>query len=225
MTAQKQARSIRYRRVSLSVGYTSILFPFDAGEFITALPEQGFVLSEALSPAPIGARLDISGPIGRKGDATLRLNTERNFIAVDGPDPSTVVSEFDSLESFLGDRMQFDSQAMSNYYELLADLTVTAERSPLKSIAERFSDLSILEEMSKILSSPTTVFGIRLVPRDGEPTGVEWYDIRLEPRVQQAHNYYLASVVYRSGDRTKVTKFAVELEQKVLSLLAILGGG
>lgn len=222
MAAQQAESPIRYRRVSLSVGYESILFPLDTGELIAALPEQGFILAEAIPTPPLGARLDISGPVARKGDIILRVNTDRNYIGIDGLDPATVVNELDTLERFLDERLHFGSQDMSRYYELLADLIVHANRSPLATIAQVFKASSVIQEMGHVLGSQTANYGVRLVPQSGEPTSPEWFDIRIEPRVQQASEHYLVGVVYRSADRSKVAKFAQGLEETVTQLVRIL---
>ena len=215
-----------YRNLSLAVKYGSVLFPFDVTQFLQTLSKQGFILPEELmQPVPFGKRLDVSGFVARKGEITVRINTNRYVVAVNAADVKTVVTEMDAVDSLLGNELDFDSSGLVQFYEFSAGLTTKAKRSPLDSWHTHFSQVPIINEFSKILETEVAPLGFRLSESGQTPNQPNWFDIRIAPLIQSAENYHLVEVVFRNSDRDKVFDFARGFEGTLIALLSLIEQG
>lgn len=220
-----QALAPKYRRLSLAVKYGSVLFPFDHVQFLRALSKQGFTLPESIGPVPLGRRLEVSGIVGRKGEVSVRLDAERQVLAVEAPDVETSLVEMDSLESLLESEFDIDSPSLAHYYEFLAGLTVKAKKNPLESWYAHFAQVPMIGEASKVLGTEVSPFGIRLAPKGEVPNQPNWFEIRIEPLVRSATAYHHIEVVYRRSSRDEVFAFVRKFEDTLSAILTIVERG
>lgn len=213
-----------YRQVSLAVKYNSVLFPFDPVQFLRALPKQGFVLSEKIGPVPLGARFDITGIVGRRGEVAIRLNTHRQILGVNALHPTAVLDEMDSVESLLKTEFDFDSTGLAQYYEFLGGLTVMAKGNPLESWHTHFAQVPIVNTFSEVLGTDVSLYGIRLSPKAEVPNQVNWFDIRIEPQILSATDRHSIEIVFRHAVRDEVFGFVRKLEETLRVFLSLVEG-
>jgi len=215
-----------YRNLSLAVKYSSVLFPFDVTQFLQALSRQNFVLPEELmQPVPPGRRLNVSGFVARKGEVAVRIDTDRQVVAVNSADVKTVVTEMNAVDSLLSDELDFDCSDLVQYYEFVAGLTIKAKRNPLDSWHTHFSQVPIINEFSKILETEVSPLGLRLSASGQIPNQPNWFDIRIVPLVQSAENYHLIEVVFRNSRRDPVFDFVRGFEDTLIALLSLIEQG
>ncbi|MFQ5886063.1 MAG: hypothetical protein ACE5II_02385 [Anaerolineae bacterium] len=211
--------------MSLAVKYSSVLFPFDHVQFLRALSKQGFTLPEPIGPVPLGRRLEVSGIVGRKGEVSVRLNADRQVLAVEAPDVETSLVEMDSLESLLKSEFDLDSPSLAHYYEFLAGLTVKAKKNPLESWGAHFAQVPMIREASELLGTDVSPFGVRLAPKGEVPNQANWFDIRIEPLVRSATDHHYVEVIYRRSSRDEVFAFVRKFEDILSAILAIVERG
>ncbi|MCD6283393.1 hypothetical protein J7J84_07345 [bacterium] len=212
-------------QVGLSIKYGTTYFPFDPVELVRALTKIGFIPTEQMGPVPIGARVDVKGILGRKGDAVLSINTERYTLAINAPDPEYVLSEVESLESLLDEDLGFNSSGAVLYYELTAGFTLKAKKNVLESWSKHFTSMPIIEEFSEILGQPVAPFGLALVPTGEAPDQPNWFQIRLEPVLHSAELRHSIIVTCRNNDRGEVFGFGRSMDTTIQALLSAVEDG
>lgn len=217
-----------YGRLSLAVKYETVLFPFDVAQFLRALPRQGFFLPESLEEAtlaiPIRARIEPSGIVAKKGEITVRLDVDRRVLGVLSLDPEATLTEMESLESLLRDELGFDSPTVAQYYEFLGSVSIHAQRSPLESWTAHLAQVPVVEQASKLIGTEVSPFGLRLAPAGGVPNQLDWFDIRIEPRVQAPTEYHYADMVFRHPARDRVFAFVGNLDHLLEELVSLVEG-
>ncbi len=213
-----------YRQLSLAVKYSSVLFPFETLPFVKAIRQQGSFVTEGVMerPVPFGARLEVSGTIGRKGEISVRVEADKQILAVQAPDTNSLTTEMDSIESLLKKEFDFDSSALAHYYEFLASLTLKAKGNPLERWPVHFKAVPILKKASKVLGMEVSPFGVRLAPRGELPNQPDWFEIRIEPLVRAPTYHHDVEVIFRHSRRNEVFSFVRKFEDILGSLMSLV---
>ena len=212
---------LRFRRLQLSVRCDNILSPSDIAKLLKALPPKGYSLSREYPSLPAGGRLSLSGELARKGDVSLRLNDERDVVAVESSGISSLLKEFSVIEQLLRDKVDMDIEERSFYYEMLAALTVESNKNPMVVLENRLGS-PLLDRLSDILGQQASNFTMRLVPSGGEPDSVDWFDIRIEPFLPDYSTRFFISAVFRNRKKSRVTSFLEGLSGTVKQLISQL---
>lgn len=213
MTRRRDARQVpglRYQRLSVGVAYASVSFPFDAGLFLRALPQHGYVLEgeAATRQPPLGTLYAVSGLVARKGDVSLRVDSDRKVLVVEAVAPDLAADEFEQVEQLLQDDLAFRSKDQARFHEVVAHSVVPRATSPLDTFKRVSRPISALQGLAPFLGGPVAAFGFRLVSADQAPSGESWTEIRVEPLVNQASTHMFVYVVHRSPDRQACLEFA-----------------
>lgn len=215
-----------YMRVSLTVTYDSVLFPFDAGSLLRSLARQGFLVPEsllkAILAAPHVARLEPSGAVARKGEVVIGMNAERKTMSVHASGPQSVLSEMESLESLLKDEFGVDSSSIAQFYEFTASLSIKAGKNPLESWGAQLGQSPMIQEVSEVIGIDVSLFGLRLVGKGQVPMQTDWFDIRIEPLVHSPTTHHYVEIVFRNSGRDTVFGFVRELERTLEGLISML---
>jgi hypothetical protein len=218
--------TLRYSQLSLSVKYSSVLFPFEPIQFLRALSKQGFILPESVGgPVPLGMRAEFSGIVGRKGEVSARLDAARQILGVHAPEVKSAVTEMDLLESLIKTEFSLDSSSLAQYYELLASLTVKAKKNPLECWQTHSAQLPIIEKAAQVIGMEVSLFGVMLTPKGEDPNRADWLDIRIQPLIQSARDHHNVEVVFRRSRRDEVFAFARKLDNTLSNLLALVEKG
>lgn len=201
--------SFRQKQLRLTLGFNTVLFPFDSVQFLRALSRSGYVLSVELSPLSPGRSLGISGTVGTKGSISARVDMSRGLVGVEGPDERDLIEEFRGIENILQSDLELDVPALTHFCEFLANGVVGGTaKNPLNIIARAVDASALLEQISKIVGRPTSIFGLRLSAEGLMPNAPDWFDIRINPYVLAPDRYYYVNVVYRQSERRPVVQFA-----------------
>ena len=213
-------RKVSFRSVHLAVRYKTLHFPVDPVELAQIVPEAGYVVADRdLLSVPFGARVSMSGALATKGDAELRVNSERCILAIRGRDPDPVVDEFETVEHLLAERFEFDSRSASVFYELLAELTVASAESPLAVMARQFRGVAVLNRLGEVLGFPVSNFALRAVGAGQDPGDNNWSEVRIEPSIPDSTRRFFVSIVFRNEQRDVVVEFARSLARTVSRLV------
>lgn len=219
----KEAK-ITYGRVSVSVRYKSVLFPFEAYPFVKALPEHGYLLTDKIEAPPLGARIEVTGEIARKGDNSLRLDTAKGILAIHAGDPKTALSELTGMESVLKRDFGFDSEGKAYFYEILATASVRAGKNALEVWHGHFNQSQLLKEASTILGLDVSLFGARFCQQDAVPNQEDWIDVKITPALPSAVSHYDIEIVFRRSDRRQFAQFLEKIDSTLTNLMAAIDG-
>lgn len=212
-------RERRYGRVRMTVTLTSVIFPLDFVDLTQALKKKQYDVTVDLPTAGIGRRVGGAGIVAKKGDISVVADSERRFVGVDGRSPKDVSSSFEQLAQILKDELWVDVHAQVAFYEVNMRLSVLARGNPTKAITKFFENLEGVQVLESIIGERTSLFTIRLVPKDKLPSGNEWFDIRLEPDVSRPERAMTVEIVYRKASYKDVRNFIDTVDQKIEAIL------
>lgn len=216
-----------YTQLSLAVKFDTVLLPFDAVTLLRILEDSGYIiLSDKLEKlvVPLGVRLDLKGVIARRGDAQIRLESDRQILGVHTPDTTMLQEEFELIESLVKKEFDLDIPTLARYYEFIAGYTVRADNNPLTMWRDHFEDTSLVKKFSKIMGTQVSPFGLRIAPSGADPNQNEFFDITIGPQVPSATSHHRVQVIYRS-ERNKTYEFVRKFEDLAESLLSAIEEG
>ena len=216
----------RIERFLFSVRLGGIFFPLGFSEITQLLDKAGFILAAALKDrlpsVPAGGRLVVGGRIAEKGDLSFNVDPNRGVITVEGRSIRNVITDFNAIEDLARQEFAVDFSQERQFYEIIADLTITVYKNPIETVGELFSDSKVLSDFSTILEEEVGNYGVRLVKKEQLPNEEEWFEYRIEPLVEKPRNTYHSNVIYRSKDKDKVIKTATELIKRVGQLISTM---
>ena len=211
---------INYTKLSVSVCYGTVLFPFDVRELARLLRDDGYTIADALQgPYPRAARLDVGGVIARKLDTAVRIDTRGQVLGIEAPDVPRCLGELDSIESLLESQLGVSGTELGRYYELLADAVIPASADSSQAWSAHMSGVPIVAKLSDALGKEIAAYGLRLVSRDSVPNQENWLDVHMEPFVLSPHDRHHVSLVFRDRNRDEVVRFARSLGPRLQALL------
>ena len=226
--ARAKETKVTYTKAYLSFGFREMWFPIDTRLLLRYLPESGYAFTEPerIGVIPFKARLEIRGEdIARKGDLHLSIDTERQLIGIDGPDPETILSALKECEQFIEQRLSFKVESHVTFYELLADGYISLDKNVKELFREASSKLEFLQKVQDILGEQAELFGVRLGSSRERINDPDWFEIDLHPAiVTELPSSCEFSVVYRKPQREKVVKFAQGLPNILLKLIKYIEG-
>jgi hypothetical protein len=210
-----------YQRLSVGVAYDSLTLPFDAGLFLRALPQHGYVLEgdAATRRPPLGTLYAISGVVARQGDVSLRVDSDRKVLAVEAVQPGLAADEFEEVEQLLREDLALVSADRARFHEVVAHSVLPRAVSPLDTFRRVSRPIRLLDGLESVLGEPVTAFGLRLTGADQEPSDDRWTEVRVEPLINQATTHLFVYVVYRSPDRRACLDFARGYDDYVARVL------
>ncbi|MBA7610524.1 hypothetical protein ES703_17733 [subsurface metagenome] len=226
----KQSIKIKLERFHFSVRLGSLFFPLEVSEVTPLLEESGYKISEELTKRladlPLGTKLVVGGAIAEKRDdgKTFRMEPDRGVIAIAGQHVGTIVEDFSNLEKLIKDKLNVSLEREALFYEFTAEGTATTGKDPTKIVAKLLNGSRLQSEISKILGSSVTSFGLRLVERERYVTDNQWFDFKIEPLIPKPDTTYHINVVYRHPKRANVINAAQSLNGTIEKLLIAIEG-
>lgn len=217
---------VEYRRAQAAVKFGSVLFPFDALRFAKLLMERGFILAQGLEEmdVPFEGRLNARGSIAKKGDLSIRLDTDKYVLAVHSMSPKASMDLLVDLESWLQNDLKYQLAKDTQYYELLVNGLGKASNSALAAI-RKIQVGNFCQTISEIFGSRLSPIGIRLSTDSANANQEEWCDIRLQPHFPDTDSHYAFEIVFRTSDRGKLQTFVAQLEERLNKMVAALDKG
>lgn len=211
----------------MSFGFREMWFPIDTRLLLRFLPESGYSFTEPerIGVIPFRGRLEIRGDIARKGDLRLSIDTERQYIGIDGPDPETTLNALKEFEQFIEQRLSFTVESHAAFYELLADGYISLDKNVKDLFREASLKLVFLQKVQDSLGEQAELFGVRFGSAKKRINDPDWFEIDLRPAiVTELPSSCEFSVVYRKPQREKVVKFTRDLPDILLKLIKYIEG-
>jgi hypothetical protein len=214
---------LRGTGIGVIVRLDYILFPIKFEAFREALASNGFSIIVPRAPnLPIGADIAVTGPIARKQDVVISLDSERQVLSAEGKSLADTLSVFSEIEKIVEKVLRIDVTSKARFYEVLANYEAETGKNPLQQISNIGLPKRIVEGFEEILGAPVSSYTLRLSPTGQVPNQEDWFDIRIEPLVIRATDTYLVNVMYRNKEKSKLVEFTSHIEEKIKSMLNMI---
>jgi len=116
---------------------------------------------------------------------------------------------------------QLDLERDVNYVELITELKVKSDGSPIEKIDKFIGDR--YKVFDEIMGIETSGFNIRIVPKGFRPSDKKWFDVTIEPRLTIAEREFFIKIVYRDENIENVLLFTRDVNSRILSLISKIG--
>jgi len=209
---------ITSKRNKLSVRYQYIIFPFSTGELLKNLARTnfGYVLApppKAVNP-PIGATLDWSGIVAKKGNISLYFDSLSQILGVEGATSDECINVFSEvLDIIKTTEPEIDNHAF--FYELISNYTIETGKSPLQTMGKIKPEGKIYDTISEMFQIPIATYSLHLFSLGEKIESTSWFDFKIQPVTTKSAKVYDVMVVYRDKEKSKVDKFFTNLEENV----------
>lgn len=226
-TSRVPAHEIEVLRLVLTVRWNTVLLPFEQPRFVSALPDEGYVLSEEVVRAgrPFGGAIEVSGRIARKGNTTLVMDPDKLTMGLESKSAESLVADFENLEELLRRQVFFDSARSAWFHEFVEQMLVWSDRSPIATFRSANIGGDLGGRLAGKAGFPNAAnVSMRLAPAEGTPLDPYWWDIQIEPSFRSPERCLRFTVVYRSPQREEVMEFGRGIEKTALALIAELEG-
>jgi len=190
--------SLRYQRIGAKYLSTA---PIDLHEVIVILGELGYRPIRNLPPLGFRRGIGGSGPIARKDNVIVDVDTARHVLGVTSPDLKQLMSEFKAVEEALGTRLK--GYTRPQFYEGMVEYEISVEGANFYSAFERVGNLSIVGVASRALGVKASLLGVRIGLKKAQPEDEEWLDIEIIPSLSKGSDVLYFSMLYRSSDKEK----------------------
>ena len=207
--------------IQYTIKLKNIIFPLDGKSLIDELGPAGFL------PAKLGQVLPnklvvTRGDIATRGNTVLTVNPQTMLIGIAGTNGNEIISTFNELEPILS-KCGVDVNQNTRFFETVGEFIIKTNSSPVKSIQGFFKSLKTMEKLGAVIGDNTTsLFTIRMVPKDVVIDSEEYYEIKIEPVIHAPNEKYYAYIVFRSATRANTENFTSNIENKLTNLLEII---
>jgi len=214
---------IELSRVRLSLRYREVMFPLDLDEVFDGIQTVGYAvtLDNESIPSRSDARIDVTGPIGKKGEATFDINMDRAIFGVSTPEPRLTIEEFQSVEGSLNSLLDMSNSVW--FYEAILNGGIKTKEATAEILEGFGARLQIFEQLGEIWGEPVTNFGLRLSPPGRIANQEEFFDVKIVPNLRRGDEFGL-DAVYRSAEKTKCLRFVERFEDHVSKTIELMGG-
>ena len=210
---------VRPLKNRLTLVLDTLLFPFTFPEIFDAMRQREYQFPSMPGTIPIGQRTYVEGPIGMKNDCLVEISNTKKTIGIEGEAIENVVNTMKEIIQMSADDFKLMKRNM-NYLELISDMLVISERSPIEAVENFGKNYELFKD---ILNVATASYSIKIVPRNVNPSNVNWFDILVEPRVTRPDREYFVHIIYRNEDFEDVMTFADNISSIVSSITKIIG--
>ena len=211
---------ITSRRNKITVRYQYVIFPFGTEELLNNLARtnSGYVLAPPpKTPVgrPMGATLDWSGTIGKKGNVLLSFDSISQIIGVDGTQIEECVNVFSEVLDIIKTTMEpeFDNHAI--FYESVSNFSIETGNNPLQVIGKIKPEGKTYDVLSKIFQESIATYSLHLFSPDKKIESTDWFDFKIQPVTLKSEKVYDVMVVNRNKDKSNVDKFLSNLEESI----------
>lgn len=205
----------------VSVRFNYVLFPIDMREFANRVASLQYTPLGELPPEPTAVGPDASlvgqGPVARKGNFTVDINTEKQFIGISGrSEAKETFAQLTSILAVLRDNLEPLQVA---FFEMQARYRTRAPSSPLAAMARLGRNSKLTKEATQALGVPVDLFSVRLIAGPSGPNSADYLEVWLQPIASLPTKDMGISVIFRDSDRGKFESTSQQLEGRLLKLL------
>jgi len=205
----------------MSVRFDYVLFPLDMREFVDRVASLQYTPLGELPPEPAVSGPDASlvgqGPVARKGNLTVDINTEKQFIGISGQNEAA--ETFGELSSILAAHNDILDPSRVAFFEMQARYRTKTPSNPLAAMARLGENSRVIKEATQALGLPVDLFSVRLIAGPNGPNSSDYLEVWLQPIASLPTKDLGISVIFRDSDRVKFEATSTQLETRILKLL------
>ena len=203
-------------RLGLRLKYTVV--PIDIDDLAAILPKYGYQVSPPpVLPVGTGITLEIPpGPIAQLGDSTIDADMRRGIIGLNASSVQEVVSGFRQLVSIMQTELNVNIDDHTWFVEFACDLNIRGNDRAIDAL--RNVKTNVAEVTAKAFGEPMGIFSLRLGSKEHDPSGPDWFDLRIEPLLRNPQVYFVA-IVYRNSNVNRVLKTAELTEDNIGTII------
>jgi hypothetical protein len=194
-----------------------VIFPIDVRELRHILAKNGYELVPVSNIPPPPTRIRYSGDVARKGEITVSIESDSGEIGVVGRSLQDVRSAFEDLAKIINSELDVDLYENVRFYWYVLHYKINSGKRPFNEISKA-ENKDYIQRFGKVLEEELSLSSIRLAPKDASPNQENWFDIAIEPDVENETIYHVG-VVFRNSDKSKTEKFVRDLESNILKII------
>lgn len=209
----------KVQRCALALAFNNVIYPFTYPEIVDSFKAKGYAVAVPPGALPSGGRVYIGGPIATKTKESITViaKDDSKVLMVEGLSVNKVIASIEELIKIAKEDFLLDMDKDLSYLELGADLLIRTDGSPINEVQKFMNDK--FGKFGDIMGEETSSNVIDIVPKGSHPSDLNWFDIRIEPKITLPESSYYINVIYRDHDIAKVIDFARQLIPKTISIL------
>lgn len=203
------------KRNKFTARFNYIIFPFTSAELMLNLNQMNLgyqLLPPPKTPnIPIGIKADWNGPIAKKGTAIIDIDSLVQVLGSESPSPEEASDVYSEVEEIIENTLAKNFDSHIRFCELVSTYTIQVKNSPLSTIRKIKPENDLYGKISKIVDEDVVSFAIHF----SSTTEIEddhWFDLKIQPVITKSDSTFDVMVVYRDKNKTKVDKFARNVE-------------
>jgi hypothetical protein len=205
---------------SMLVRTDFVLFPLDTQDFLSALSKAGYGITPRrdIPQPPIGAKIDISGVLARKGQVVVNVDTNSQTIAAQGPSPWEVAAIFDELDRILNTELSINTRENSKFFECSSSYNIIPTNSPMRSMS-KIDRPELNSKFASILDQDITNYSLHICSPAKTVNQPNWFDMEIRPVGNKSDTTYELFSVFRKTEKTVVSNFLHSIEEKIRNII------
>jgi len=208
-------------RLHLSVRWEGFLMPFEQHKALSLLPDQGYVVEEAVTEAP--PFTETGGVVARKGATSLSMDPTKPNLGLSNLDAQTLVEEFDIIEDGLRKELSFESSERAAFYEVLYSSAVWTDKNALEVLKKLHPEDPLAAKFAEFAGlGAAASASLRFVPITGRLHSADWWDFVIDPSFRSPEKCYRVSLVFRNPDRGRTIGVTKDIDQIVRSTIDLM---
>jgi len=206
------------KRNRVTARFNYILFPFTSGELMLSINQMNLGFQLLPPPKslniPIGVKADWNGPIAKKGNVVIDIDSLPQVLGTDSPSPEDAFSVYLEVEEIVKNTLAKDIDSHTRFYEMISNYTFQTENSPIASIRKIRPENNLYDKIGKIVDEDIVSFAMH-VSSSTEIEDSHWFDFKIQPVSSRSHTTFDVMAVYRDTDKTKVDKYSRNVENYI----------
>jgi len=211
---------IVWRQVSVVEGFSSVLYPLDIYDLLRQLPNIGYVVPDLV----LRGIAERNQPLATKGDVELIINQDNKTIGVRGRDTEKTVDSFRELRQFYLEQLDPSPGLATRYLEFDGQGWAKSNANPNEVFSNFWGGHIPLRDLSRILGTDATNFGLHLVPPTKDPNDPIWFDISIQPLVVSSSKRYRIRWIWRGAEIEPLLNKFSKVDESLKKLVSKLEG-
>lgn len=199
------------KRNKLSVRYRFVIFPFYTGEFLNALSRtnMGYTLAPPpkTPPTPVGATLDWSGLVAKKGNVMLEFDSLTQIIGTEGSDTTEPMNVFSEVLDIVKASIEPTMDDYAHFYEFISNYSIDIGTAPLEMLGKIKPEGGLYDRLKDIIQEPVSTYSLHVHSSDKKVESSDWFDMNIQPVTQKWNKTVDVMTIYRNKYKAKVEKF------------------
>ncbi len=220
MAKKEPTIQIVWQRVSITEGFSSVLFPLDVFDLLRQLPNIGYVVPDLV----LRGTPEANRPIATKGDVELTISQDNKTIGVRGRGPEKIVEAFKELREFYLENLDPSPSLATRYLEFDGHGWVKSKSNPSEVFNRLWKDHKVFHDLSSLLGENVSNFGLELTPPNKDPNDPNWFHINIQPVVVSSNKRYRVRWIWRGENLKELLNKFSKIDETLLKVISKLEG-